>query len=131
MKRNTAPRKAILDVLAPHKDHPTADEIYREVREILPNVSLGTVYRNLDKMSQAGFILKIEGAGQKRFDPNPAPHPHFRCDICGCVEDIPEIETLSPIDNNLSWYQERDITGVKIELYGLCPKCKQNRTLCE
>ncbi len=62
MVRMTNQRKVILEELKKHVDHPTADQIYAEIRKVLPKVSLGTVYRNLDQMSIHGIILKLEGA---------------------------------------------------------------------
>ncbi|QEN06179.1 transcriptional repressor [Thiospirochaeta perfilievii] len=124
MVRMTNQRKVILDELMKHVDHPTADEIYVEIRKVLPKVSLGTVYRNLDQMSQQGKILKLEGAGQKRFDPVATPHPHFRCVQCGCVEDIHERVTSPVIDENSQWYKDRSFLGFNLEYYGKCSKCK-------
>ncbi len=123
MIRMTNQRKVILEELMKHVDHPTADEIYVEIRKVLPKVSLGTVYRNLDQMSQQGTILKLEGSGQKRFDPNPSPHPHFRCISCGSVEDIHE-EVIAPSMNQESeWYKERSFSGFILEYYGECKSC--------
>jgi len=124
MVRMTNQRKVILGELMKHVDHPTADEIYVEIRKILPKVSLGTVYRNLDQMSQQGTILKLEGAGQKRFDPNPEPHPHFRCLKCGCVEDIMEEIVPPKIDASSKWLTTRELSGYNLEYYGYCFNCK-------
>lgn len=125
MKRMTNQRRIILEELKKHVDHPTADEIYTEVRKELPRVSLGTVYRNLERMSELGIILKLEGTGQKRFDPNPMPHPHFRCVKCGKVEDVHmEIEPPA-LDENSQWCSERTIQGVIMEFYGHCSECKE------
>ncbi len=123
MIRMTNQRRVILEELQKHIDHPTADEIYMEVRKELPKVSLGTVYRNLEQMSEQGNILKIEGYGQKRFDPNPLPHPHFRCTSCGAVEDIHEDIVVPSLSVNSKWSKDREIKGSVIEFYGLCPDC--------
>lgn len=123
MIRMTNQRKVILEELKKHVDHPTADEIYVEIRKVLPKVSLGTVYRNLDQMSTQGTILKIEGSGQKRFDPNPEPHPHFRCVSCGLIEDINE-EVIAPkIDKNSKFFTDRRVDGFILEYYGRCKNC--------
>ena len=123
MVRMTNQRRVILKEIQKHIDHPTADELYMEVLKELPKVSLGTIYRNLEQMSSQGLILKIEGAGQKRFDPNPLPHPHFRCTVCGALEDIHEEVVMPSIDINSEWSRQREITGTIVEFYGLCPKC--------
>ena len=122
--RITKQRKVILEQLKKHKDHPGADVIYAEVREIMPKISLGTVYRNLEKLADKGVVLKIEsGTGHNRFDPFPEPHPHFRCLECGKVEDIPlEIE-VPVLPETESWVSEREITGAVLEYSGLCSEC--------
>lgn len=123
MNRMTNQRRVILDELKKHYDHPTADEIYTEIKQVLPKVSLGTVYRNLEQMSDMGLILKIEGKGPKRFDPNPMPHPHFRCTNCGCVEDVPVANESTPLNIEAAWVSEREIMGVIMEYYGKCANC--------
>ena len=122
--RITKQRKVILEQLKKHKDHPGADVIYTEVRKLMPKISLGTVYRNLEKLADTGIILKIEsGTGHNRFDPSPEPHPHFRCNNCGKVEDIPfKIDVPAMPDSE--WGNERDITEVTLEYSGLCPECR-------
>ncbi len=124
--RNTEQKSVILEVLKTHIDHPTADLIYNEVREILPKISLGTVYRNLEKLSSNGIIMRLElGGGQKRFDPNPIDHLHFRCISCSSVEDLPdeiniELPSIEGIDKS-----KRKVIGTTVEYYGYCEKCIQ------
>ncbi|MGL1891896.1 MAG: transcriptional repressor [Spirochaetaceae bacterium] len=124
MIRMTNQRKVILEELQRHVDHPTADEIYAEIRKVLPKVSLGTVYRNLEQMSSQGTILKLEGSGQKRFDPKPNPHPHFRCTKCGAVEDIHEEIQPPIVKENSTWFKEHTINGIILEYYGFCNNCR-------
>ena len=122
--RLTKQRQVILEQLKKHKDHPGADIIYSEVRQILPKISLGTVYRNLEILSESDVVLKLEfGSGQKRFDPNPMPHPHFRCLTCNKVEDLPFDVPLPQLDNAEPWVQERKIMGLNLEYTGLCKDC--------
>ena len=119
--RNTEQKSVILEVLQTHIDHPTADQVYSEVRGKLPKISLGTVYRNLEKLSSSGIITKLEiGGGQKRFDPNPVEHSHFRCVACTSVEDLPydfKIDLPEIPDSN------RVVLGTTFEYYGYCEKC--------
>ena len=130
MQRNTEQRKIILSELAKRKDHPSADEVYTMVKKKLPKISLGTVYRNLEKMVSCGLVLKLDySSSQSRFDPNVIEHPHFRCMSCGKVEDIPE-EALDykniPSFNKMSqWYKTRDIKMMNLEYCGLCKECKE------
>lgn len=123
MIRMTNQRKVILEELKKHIDHPTADELYVQIRKVLPKISLGTVYRNLDQMSTNGTIAKIEGSGQKRFDPNPLPHPHFRCIKCGSIEDIHENIPAPVIDSQGNFFSDRKVSGFNLEFYGECSAC--------
>ncbi len=124
--RNTQQRRIILKKLKKHKDHPGADVIYSEVRKELPNISLGTVYRNLEMLSEKGTILKLEfGSNQKRFDPCPEAHPHFRCLSCGRIEDIPGGMELPPVEEK-TWSKGKKITGYNLEFTGYCKKCSKN-----
>ena len=82
--RMTRQRAVILEELRKVKTHPTADELYSIVRERLPRISLGTVYRNLDFLADTGEIRRLEAAGTtKRFDGDISWHQHVRCIHCG------------------------------------------------
>ena len=86
MRRDTKQREAILKILRNTRSHPTADQIYDEVRKDIPNISKGTVYRNLQVLEEDGAIteLKINGT-QSRYEVKQESHYHFRCENCGCV----------------------------------------------
>ncbi|MDA3810644.1 MAG: transcriptional repressor [Spirochaetaceae bacterium] len=128
--RNTEQKSVILEVLQTHKDHPTADQVYNEVRDILPKISLGTVYRNLEKLSNTGVIMKLEfGGGQKRFDPNPYEHSHFRCVNCSSVEDLPNDLKVDLPDINTETNSKRVVLGTTLEYYGYCEECSSTRQL--
>ena len=82
-------REAIRYFLAHSEEHPTADMVYMNLRESFPNISLGTVYRNLSLLSETGQILKLNMRDSAdRFDGRITPHDHFVCERCHCVEDI-------------------------------------------
>lgn len=121
--RLTPQRKVILEALHRDKTHPTADEIYQRVRNQMPRISLGTVYRNLELMSREGLIRKLEyGGGQKRFDGRCDPHYHVRCVECGCLSDIESFKEPS-LEFEFS-APGFDIWGHHLEFYGLCPLCR-------
>ena len=86
----TKQRRVILDEFRKLKSHPSADELYGRVRRLLPRISLGTVYRNLEVLSQQGVVQKVElGGPQRRYDGDITTHYHVRCVECGRVEDAP------------------------------------------
>ncbi|MEJ5377020.1 MAG: transcriptional repressor [bacterium] len=121
----TPQREVILDELRSSQDHPTAEEIFQRIRKKLPRVSLATVYRNLETMSRAGIIRKVETAGPKmRFDGNMFPHFHMRCVRCARVMDAPwELrEIASRIPQEIQGHQ---VIGHNLELVVLCSSCKR------
>lgn len=124
--RMTKQRRAILDVLENTDSHPTADEVYRRVRDRLPRVSLGTVYRNLEILSDNNRILKLELNGtRKRFDGRLSPHYHLTCRQCGKVIDL-ELEPISEIEEKAAQNSGCLITGHDLVFKGLCPRCREN-----
>ena len=79
-------REAIKQYLASTCEHPTADTVYMNIRGTYPNISLGTVYRNLNLLAEQGEIIKINCQdGSDRFDANVMPHYHFLCNECGKI----------------------------------------------
>ncbi len=124
MLKYSKQREAIKNFLVTRYDHPTAETVYLNIRKEFPNISLGTVYRNLNLLAEIGEIQKLSpGIGPDRFDGNPAPHYHFICRHCGCVMDL----TVSGLDHiNILAGQDFDgeIEGHITYFYGSCPSCK-------
>jgi Fur family peroxide stress response transcriptional regulator len=108
------------------KSHPRADWIYDQVRQEIPNISLGTVYRNLKYLAKLGEIRQLDLAdGTSRFDGNTDSHYHFRCEKCGRIFDLDET-----VDQSVSDRVVKN-TGFKVyrqrmELIGLCNFCQPN-----
>jgi Fur family ferric uptake transcriptional regulator len=126
--RKTKQREIILEELCKLTSHPTADELYFIVKEKLPNISLGTVYRNLEFMSQEGMIKKIEVRGKlKRFDGNTEKHFHMRCVKCDRIFDL-FLDDYSNIDSFFNNFKENDknfqVLDYDFELNGLCENCQ-------
>lgn len=118
-------RDAILAYLRTRTDHPTAEAVYTALRESMPNISLGTVYRNLALLADYGTILRISCDGKvDHFDANTAPHPHFLCEICGRVDDI-----TAPLPCNPMECISPDFKGIphsySLIYYGTCPRCRK------
>ncbi|RKX29977.1 MAG: transcriptional repressor [Candidatus Zixiibacteriota bacterium] len=123
-QRNTKQRQVILEELRKVTSHPTATEIYELVRQKLPKISLGTVYRNLELLYRAGTIQKISNAGREaRFDGNIERHHHVRCVKCGRIMDINGIAPDSA-DDLLPDLEGWEIVGQRTEYVGLCPDCQ-------
>lgn len=128
--RLTNQRRLILEELKAVTTHPTADEVYGMVRQKMPRISLGTVYRNLEVLSSLGLVRKLENAaGQKRFDGDVSPHHHIRCETCGKVGDIFDAPDISGIDVGLD--TDFQITGVSLEFSGICPRCQTEKKLAQ
>lgn len=123
MVRRTRQREAVLEVLRRSCDHLTADQIYDAVRQIVPRISLGTVYRNLEILAAQGLIQKIvSGSGPMRFDGNPHRHVHLRCERCGTLEDVRLKKPLDPaafVDEGSG----QVVRSFVLEFSGLCQRC--------
>ena len=124
MPRFSQKREAILDCLRETKSHPSAEWIFHRLRPRFPDLSLGTVYRNLGQFKRQGLASSVGVVGGlERFDGEVTPHPHFVCDRCGEVLDLPaqplpesiraEVETLGV-----------QVTGYTCCLHGVCQICQ-------
>jgi Fur family transcriptional regulator, ferric uptake regulator len=123
-QRMTTQRKIIIEELGKVKSHPTAAEIYEMVRRKLPNISLGTVYRNLELLSEQGKIQKLQTAGsQKRFDGETKNHFHVRCISCHRVDDLP-LGTSRLVEELSLDCTDYEILWNKLEFVGICPRCR-------
>ncbi|MFA6221891.1 MAG: transcriptional repressor [Desulfomonilaceae bacterium] len=122
--RETSQRRIILEELSKVTTHPTANEIYEIVRKRLPRISLGTVYRNLELLSNSGLIQKLEVAGtQKRFDGIAKNHYHIRCVRCGRLEDL-DLPALRSINQSATLVSNYEVMWHRLEFAGLCPECR-------
>lgn len=116
-------RDAILEYLHSTVSHPTADTVYENVRERIPNISLGTVYRNLNMLADAGEILRIScGGSSERYDGCTRPHYHFLCGECGRVYDL-EMAEIDHINVIAGANFKGSIEGHVTYFYGCCPDC--------
>lgn len=105
-------------------DHPTANTIYQELQKEYPNISLGTVYRNLNLMCSLGEVQKIScGEESDRFDGVAAPHYHHVCTQCGAVHDIP-MQVIDSINDLAQNFTPHEISGHQTYFYGICKHCK-------
>jgi len=125
-RRNTQQRKVILDILRSTDTHPTADWIYERAREHIPNISLGTVYRNLKILRDEGLILELNDGKQSRFDGRIDEHFHFKCTNCNSIYDIDTKEIVS-INESFLVKKGYQVNGYDVIFSGICPRCNGNQ----
>ncbi len=126
MSRWSKQRDTILRVVMNSKDHPRADWVYDQVKKEIPNISMGTVYRDLRSLAKSGDIRQLDIAdGTSRFDGNTDSHYHFRCERCGHIFDLDE-----PVDQSISKRVAKhtgfEVYRQRMELIGLCNACQVN-----
>lgn len=122
--RMTKQRQIILDVLQNTESHPTADWIYEKVRQEVPRISLGTVYRNLRVLKEMGDIQELNyGSTYSRFDGRTKPHYHFVCLECGDIQDI-LVPTYTELDKEAATETGGNVEFHRLEFYGTCSGCK-------
>ena len=117
----TSQRIAILKLLEDRKDHPSAEKIFREMKEIYPTISFATIYSTAQILRDAG-LLQILSIDDRRvfFDPDPTPHAHFLCSKCGALEDIP---LEKGILNRIRRSVPHNLDAVQVYCYGICRAC--------
>ena len=121
--KHSKQRDSIMEFLRERKDHPTADTVYMNVRKTFPNISLGTVYRNLTLLADIGEISRIRvGDGVDHFDADTSPHYHFICKECGSVIDL-EMEDMTDINETANKNFSGLIEGHITYFYGKCGNC--------
>ena len=116
-------REAIKEYLSHTKEHPTADTIYMRISEIYPNISLGTIYRNLSLLVEKGEIIRINGIdGSDHYDGNTQKHYHFLCKDCQRILDL-EMDSIDHINDIANKNFPGEIEGHATYFYGRCEEC--------
>ncbi len=119
-------RSCILNIVLSKPVHPTAEQVYNEARKKYPRISLGTVYRNLNQLSEIGALKKIcSPYGSVRFDGRTDPHFHMECTVCREVFDV-ELPELAALEKRISDENNFTVTRCEIGLQGVCEKCRKN-----
>lgn len=120
----TPQRIAILKFLEGNTSHPTADDIYTEIKKKYPTVSFATVYNTVQALHERGEILEITiDPERKHFDPNPTPHHHVMCTGCGKIGDV-FVDYSSALTLPEDVTREFAVTGNHIDFYGVCSDCR-------
>ena len=117
--KNTKQRKVVLDIINNSDNHLDAYLIYKEARNSIPNISLGTIYRNLGLLEEENLIKSIIVEGIKHYD-KVIPHYHFICKKCQSIIDIFDLDIVS-----INKYNKNLVDDYEIVLKGICYKCQK------
>ena len=117
-------RDAILSYLRSTDVHPSADMVYAQLKPEIPDLSLGTVYRNLSMFRQQGVIASVGTvSGVERYDGNTAPHVHFVCTDCSAVIDMPEMQIPKMLEESAQAQIGGRVTNYSLTFAGQCKNC--------
>ena len=123
-RRNTRQRQLVLDAVCARCDHPTAEDIYRDVHEQDERVSRGTVYRNLNLLDETGAIMAVRTPGAVRFDRRTDAHSHIVCRMCGRVVDAP-LPYDEAADATVAAQTGFAVNSHSTVFEGVCPACQK------
>lgn len=125
--RYSKKRQAILELLQSTETHPSAEWLFQTLKPTYPDLSLGTIYRNLTFFQEQGEIKSVGVVnGQERFDATTHTHSHFICETCGSVYDLHNITLDHSIETQVSQEYQFQVKRHELNLYGLCTSCQQN-----
>lgn len=117
----TKQKRLILDIIEKSHIHPTAEEVFFEARQSIPNIALGTVYRNLNSLADEGLVRRITLAGTPdRFDKTKVDHDHLVCKKCGKLKDV----YLKGIADEIKLESGSEILSYELNAYYICDSCK-------
>ncbi|WP_461570111.1 Fur family transcriptional regulator [Thermincola ferriacetica] len=123
--RMTKQKRIILEILRNTDCHPSADWVYEQAKKVIPDISLGTVYRNLNVLKELGEILELNyGSTYSRYDGKANNHYHFVCENCNKLVDVdmPVYQGLDKMVQDTTGYQ---VKYHRMEFYGICDECLQ------
>ena len=127
-KKNFRKRNAILSFLRQTKDHPSAEMVFNHLKQEIPDLSLGTVYRNLSMFKAQGEIISLGTVnGVERFDGNTEPHVHFICNGCDAVADLPQIQVPEELNRQVNEATGGSTESCHLTFTGLCKECKKGQ----
>ena len=127
-KKNFRKRTAILSFLRQTKDHPSAEMVFNHLKQEIPDLSLGTVYRNLSMFKAQGEIISVGTVnGVERFDGNVEPHVHFICNGCDAVIDLPQIQVPEELNRQVMKETGGTVDMCNLTFTGYCKDCKEKQ----
>lgn len=125
VRKHSRKRDAILECVRSTKAHPAAEWIYAQLKPQIPDLSLGTVYRNLAMFRSEGLIESVGSvSGIERFDGCTEPHSHFICTACGAVEDVEAQALPQALLNHAEKTCGGQVSTYRLSYFGLCSNCR-------
>ena len=125
MRKYSYKREEIYRVIRSTKEHPSAEWIYMQLKPKIPDLSIGTVYRNLATFKSEGVVASVGVVnGQERVDGNTAPHVHFVCNRCTAVLDLPEINVPEALSHTAEQSVGGRVEACQLTFYGECTQCQ-------
>jgi len=124
-KRNTIQRQLVISAVRTLSNHPTAEEVYKEIIKEYPDISKGTVYRNLNSLVESGLLSKVSvPSSADRYDHVLIKHYHIECTRCKKFMNVNDLDYFQGLDDKIA-----QLTGFKMENHdivfeGICPECQ-------
>lgn len=123
-ERKTAQRNLVYQIVAGRCDHPTAQDVYEQARAGIPAISLGTVYRNLQRLVDQGKLIESKnGPKPARYEARRHRHYHIHCTECGTLEDV-SVPYQQELDRKVARQLRYQLDEHRLEFYGICPRCQ-------
>ena len=123
--RLTSNRLALLQLIAVSEGHPNATELFEEMREKFPTISLATIYKTLTLLKEEGEVLEIDFRDESRYDGNkPYPHPHLICQHCGKIIDGDDVTSMGIIHQEIQKLYGFQVHHANMVFYGICDDCR-------
>ena len=128
-RKHSRKRDAILDCISRTKCHPSAEWVYQQLKPEIPDLSLGTVYRNIAMFKEEGTIQSIGVVnGLERYDFNTEPHTHFICTECGKVLDLDGVDLPAAVISNAETMIGGAVTSYHLQFTGHCSECRNKQS---
>lgn len=122
--KNFRKRNAILSYLQRVTNHPSAEMIFSDLKAEIPDLSIGTVYRNLSLFKQQGLVTSVATvSGVERFDGNTDPHVHFICSDCSAVIDLHHLHTPESLSSSAAACVGGKVDSCQLSFTGKCREC--------
>lgn len=125
--RITPQRAALLRLIAASEGHPSASDLYEQIKPQFPTTSLATIYKTLHLLKELGEVLELGFSNDdNRYDGSrPYPHPHLICVRCHKIID-PQVTLVDDLTQEVAELTGYEVTGHRLDFYGLCPDCRHD-----